>query len=224
MNPSQAFAGRGKDSKDARSMWTEKNTREHGLNDLKFWKSHRSPEPEEKRQHPDPEPPEPEDEAQRPATQFSFFSPGLEYAIHAPDLGSLAASHQPVHDLLETRELGDVWWLDAIAPSEKDIEWLSKVFAIHPLTTEDIGIQETREKIELFGHYYFVSLRSPHSNRKAGGGSGSSILNQYAIVFRGGIVSVTFYPSPHAGNVHSRIMEHKSHLALTSDWLCYALM
>lgn len=161
MNASRAFAGRGKDNKDARSMWTEKIPRGHGLSDLKFWKSHRSPASEEKRQDPDPEPPEPEDEAQRRTTQFSFFSPGLEYAIHAPDLGSLATSQQPVHELLETGELDDVWWLDAIAPSEEDIEWISKVFAIHPLTTEDIGIQETREKIELFGHYYFVSLRSP---------------------------------------------------------------
>jgi magnesium transporter len=147
----------------------------------------------------------------------------VEYAIHSNDLESLAASNQPVCDLLENGELGEVWWLDVTAPSEEDIDLLSKVFGIHPLTTEDIGIQETREKIELFGHYYFVSLRSSQPTPNSAG-MASSILNQYALIFQGGIISITFGPTPHAANVRSRIMEHKSHLALTSDWICYALM
>lgn len=224
----RAFADRGinanNDSNDdVRSIWSEKSTHIDGQNDLRFWKSnsqHSIPSPDDQR-HRGPD--APDDSPDRPTTQFSFYSPGLEYAIHASDLNSLATTHQSVSDLLENGEAGDVWWINAIAPSMEDIEWLSKVFGIHPLTTEDIGVQETREKIELFGHYYFVSLRSSHPNRRVGGTSWS-ILNQYALVFRGGIISVTFGPSPHAANVRSRIMEHKSHLALTSDWICYALM
>lgn len=224
----RAFADRGinanNDSNDdVRSIWSEKSTHIDGQNDLRFWKSnsqHSIPSADDQR-HRGPD--APDDSPDRPTTQFSFYSPGLEYAIHASDLNSFATTHQPVSDLLENGEAGDVWWIDATAPSMEDIEWLSKVFGIHPLTTEDIGVQETREKIELFGHYYFVSLRSSHPNRRAGGTSWS-ILNQYALVFRGGIISVTFGPSPHAANVRSRIMEHKSHLALTSDWICYALM
>lgn len=223
----RAFAGRrsndDNNNDDARSIWSEKSTRSDRRNDLRFWKSnsqHNVASPDDRRE---PDVNAPDEARHRPTTQFSFYSPGLEYAVHASDLSSLATSHQPVHDLLETGETGDVWWLDATAPSMEDIEWLSKVFGIHPLTTEDIEVQETREKIELFGHYYFVSLRSSHPNRIAGGTSWS-ILNQYALVFRGGIISVTFGPSPHAANVRSRIMEHKSHLALTSNWICYALM
>lgn len=210
---------------DSRSNWTEKNSPSIGLTDLQSWKSSIRRGRSTHKQRGDPEPFD--DGPCSTARHFSFFSPALEYAVHAPDLNSLVNSHQEVRELMETGEQEDVWWLDVTAPSTDDIEWLSRVFAIHPLTTEDIGIQETREKIELFGHYYFVSLRSSHPYRKDGarsGAPGSSILNQYALVFRSGLLSVTFAPNPHAGNVRSRIMEHKSHLALTSDWICYALM
>lgn len=210
---------------DSRSIWTEKDVQSNGLTDLRSWKSSIRREVSTHRQRGEPEPSD--DGPRSPARRFSFFSPALEHAVHAADLDSLISSHQEVRELMETGEQEDVWWLDVTAPSADDVDWLSRVFAIHPLTTEDIGIQETREKIELFGHYYFVSLRLSHTYRKAGARSaapGSSILNQYALVFRGGMLSVTFGPNPHAGNVRSRIMEHKSHLALTSDWICYALM
>lgn len=211
--------------RDSRSNWTEKSSRSNGMTDVRSWKSsfRRGGSTHEKRGNPESA----DDDPPTPARQFGYFSPTLEDVVCSPDLSSLVNSHEPVRKLMETGEQEDVWWLDVTAPSTDDMEWLSRVFAIHPLTAEDIGAQETREKIELFGHYYFVSLRLSHSHRRAGttlGAPGSSILNQYALVFKGGILSVTFGPSPHAGHVRSRIMEHKSHLALTSDWICYALM
>ena len=66
-----------------------------------------------------------------------------------------------------------------------------QVFAIHPLTTEDIQMEETREKIELFRNYYLVCFRSfdqdPYSPTYL------EPLNMYIIVFREGILSVSFY-------------------------------
>jgi Mg2+ and Co2+ transporter CorA len=63
-----------------------------------------------------------------------------------------------------------------------------KVFSIHPLTTEDIQMEESREKIELFRHYYFVCFRSfdqdPYSPTHL------EPLNMYIIVFREGTLSV----------------------------------
>ncbi|KAG8893453.1 CorA metal ion transporter, partial [Tulasnella sp. 408] len=55
------------------------------------------------------------------------------------------------------------WWLDVTCPTEEEMRMLSKVFAIHPLTTEDILMEEAREKIELFRNYYFFHFRgTPH--------------------------------------------------------------
>jgi magnesium transporter len=63
-------------------------------------------------------------------------------------------SRTAVLDVAETT----TWWLDVTAPTEDEMKMLSKVFSIHPLTTEDIMMEETREKIELFRNYYLVSL------------------------------------------------------------------
>ena len=63
------------------------------------------------------------------------------------------------------------------------------MFGIHPLTTEDILLEETREKIELFRNYYLVCFRSfdqdPYSQTYL------EPLNMYIIVFREGTLSVS---------------------------------
>lgn len=63
-----------------------------------------------------------------------------------------------------------------------------KVFSIHPLTTEDIQMEETREKIELFRNYYLVCFRSFEQDNMSP--TYLEPLNMYIIVFREGIVSV----------------------------------
>jgi magnesium transporter len=111
---------------------------------------------------------------------------------------------------------GDVesktWWLDVQSPTDEEMKMLSKVsisptrctpeglthlcskvFSIHPLTTEDIQMEETREKIELFRHYYLVCFRSfdqdPYSPMHL------EPLNMYIIVLREGTLSVSPNPS-----------------------------
>ena len=94
------------------------------------------------------------------------------------DLNTLSADH----DI-------NTWWLDVQNPTDEEMKMLSKVFSIHPLTTEDILMEETREKIELFRNYYLVCFRSfdqdPYSPTHL------EPLNMYIIVFREGILSVS---------------------------------
>jgi magnesium transporter len=52
------------------------------------------------------------------------------------------------------------WWLDVLSPTDAEMKVLSKTFGIHPLTAEDIMMQEAREKVELFRNYYFVNYRT----------------------------------------------------------------
>ena len=101
----------------------------------------------------------------------------------------------------------NTWWLDIQSPTDEEMKVLSKVitftffhvayilltrhpkvFFIHPLTTEDIQMEEAREKIELFRNYYLVCFRSfdqdPYSPTYL------EPLNMYIIVFREGILSV----------------------------------
>jgi len=96
-------------------------------------------------------------------------------------------------NVLNADQDANTWWLDVQSPTDEEMKMLSKVFSIHPLTTEDILMEETREKIELFRNYYLVCFRSfdqdPHSPTHL------EPLNMYIIVFREGILSVCAHPS-----------------------------
>ncbi|KAJ6157027.1 hypothetical protein N7497_005912 [Penicillium chrysogenum] len=124
---------------------------------------------------------------------------------------------------METGIHTGLWWLHVSTPSNEDIDALSRVLDIHPLTVEDIKTRELREKTEPFGPYYFVSLRLPQWPKMAIGSRASS-ANIYGIVFREGIISFTYGNNQHAAHVWSRIKKQQSQLSLTSDWICYALM
>ncbi|KAH6914793.1 manganese resistance protein MNR2 [Coprinopsis sp. MPI-PUGE-AT-0042] len=116
----------------------------------------------------------------------------------------------------------NTWWLDVMCPTDDEMKMLSKVFSIHPLTTEDILMEETREKIELFRNYYLVCFRSfdqdPYSPTYL------EPLNMYIIVFREGTLSFHFRPTPHPQNVRRRIKQLKDYISVTSDWISYALI
>lgn len=62
------------------------------------------------------------------------------------------------------------FWLDVLDPTEEEMKVLAKTFGLHPLTTEDIFLGETREKVEVFRQYYFMCFTSfdiVHERRKA---------------------------------------------------------
>jgi magnesium transporter len=92
---------------------------------------------------------------------------------------------------------------------------------------EDIEKQETREKIELFPAYYFACFRSFNTIKSDEAGNVATELdpfNVYVIVFREGTLSFSFAPNQHVGVVRKRITALKDYVALSSDWICYALM
>ncbi|KAG7661861.1 uncharacterized protein J8A68_004608, partial [[Candida] subhashii] len=90
--------------------------------------------------------------------RFSFFHSNSEETIHAPDFPSLVSPGQSVRDLFKNGE--ETWWLDCTCPTDAEMKMLAKAFGIHPLTAEDIRIQERREKVELFKNYYFVCFHT----------------------------------------------------------------
>lgn len=116
----------------------------------------------------------------------------------------------------------NTWWLDILSPTDAEMKVLAKVFGIHPLTIEDILMEETREKIELFRNYYLVCFRSfdqdPYSPTHL------EPLNMYIIVFREGTLSFHFRGTPHPQNVRRRIKQLKDFINVTSDWISYALI
>nr|ODN86160.1 magnesium transporter [Cryptococcus depauperatus CBS 7841] len=116
----------------------------------------------------------------------------------------------------------NTWWLDVLSPTDEEMRMLSKAFGIHPLTTEDILLEETREKIELFRNYYLVCFRS--FDQDCYSQTYLEPLNMYIIVFREGTLSFHFRGTPHPQRVRRRIKHLKDYISVTSDWISYALI
>jgi magnesium transporter len=115
-----------------------------------------------------------------------------------------------------------VWWLDVLCPTEPEMKVISKAFGIHPLTAEDIMLQEAREKVELFRHYYFVNYRSFDQDNNSD--NFLEPVDMYVVVFREGVLSFHFSKTPHPANVRRRIRQLKDYLILSSDWISYAII
>lgn len=115
-----------------------------------------------------------------------------------------------------------IWWLDVTCPTEAEMKVLSKSFGIHPLTAEDVMMQEQREKVELFRNYYFVTYRSFEQDTNSE--DHMEPVSMYVVVFREGVISFHFSQTPHPANVRRRIRQLKNYLILTTDWISYAII
>ncbi|KAG5287050.1 magnesium transporter ALR1 [Histoplasma ohiense] len=155
--------------------------------------------------------------------RFSFFSSEYQNTVHACELGGLVLEGETFRDLFQLGPDGGVWWLDVLDPTNDEVGAISRAFSIHPLTAEDIMMQEAREKVELFKQYYFVCFRTFYQIDKLSDDFLEPI-NTYMVVFREGIISFSYTENPHAGNVRKRISKLRDYVSLSSDWVCYAMI
>jgi magnesium transporter len=114
------------------------------------------------------------------------------------------------------------FWLDVLSPTDQEMRVLCKAFGIHALTSEDIMMQEAREKVELFRNYYFINYRTfeqdPNSEDYL------EPVNMYVCVFHHGIITFHFSQIPHPANVRRRIRQLTDYLILSADWISYAII
>ncbi|KAK5098744.1 CorA metal ion transporter [Lithohypha guttulata] len=114
------------------------------------------------------------------------------------------------------------FWLDVMSPTDAEMSVLQKAFGLHPLTKEDILMQEAREKVELFKNYYFINYRTFEQDTESE--DYLEPVNVYIVVFRYGILTFHFGQIPHPANVRRRIRQLKDYLILSSDWVGYAMI
>ncbi|KAH3682016.1 hypothetical protein WICPIJ_007008 [Wickerhamomyces pijperi] len=155
-----------------------------------------------------------------PPDRFSFFSSEGEETTHAPDIESLLKPGQTMKELFNNGK--STWWLDCVCPTDAEMKVLAKAFGIHPLTAEDIRMQETREKVELFKSYYFVCFHTFEADKESE--DFLEPINVYIVVFRHGILTFHFGPISHAANVRRRVRQLRDYVDVSADWLCYALI
>lgn len=152
--------------------------------------------------------------------RFSFFHSDNEETVHGPDIPLLLSNGQGARELFKN---GDgTWWLDCTCPTDAEMKTLAKAFGIHPLTAEDIRMQETREKVELFRSYYFVCFHTFEPDIESE--DYLEPINVYIVVFREGILTFHFSPISHPANVRRRVRQLREYVDVSADWLSYALI
>lgn len=152
--------------------------------------------------------------------RFSFFNSMNEETIHGPDIPSLFEEGQPVRSSFEPED--SIWWLDCTCPTDEEMKVLAKAFGIHPLTAEDIRMQETREKVEMFRNYYFVCFHTFETDSESE--DFLEPINVYIVVFRQGMLTVHFSAITNPANVRRRVRQLKDYVDMSADWLCYAMI
>jgi magnesium transporter len=152
--------------------------------------------------------------------RFSFFCSERDETVHSSDLKSLLGPGDTFRELF--RDGQPTWWLDCICPTDAEVKLISKAFGIHPLTAEDIRMQEPREKVELLRNYYFVCFQAFESDKESEDFLES--INIYIVVFRNGVLTFRFSPTSHGANVRRRVRQLREYVDVSADWLCYALI
>lgn len=88
---------------------------------------------------------------------MTYYSSAEPSTIHSRSISEIPEYNEGT--------LGDMmkkgcFWIDIHNPTDQEMRALCKAFRIHPLTVEDISMEEQREKCEVFMNYYFICFRS----------------------------------------------------------------
>jgi len=86
-----------------------------------------------------------------PVTKYQYLSEATDL-LQANELEGLSPAYT---DLLQ----GKNYWLNIVNPDEKDYLLLSDSYAVHDLSIADVREGNSEEKVEVFRHYTFISLR-----------------------------------------------------------------
>lgn len=177
---------------------------------------------------------------------FLSYSPTIKYTFYSTrtDLRQ-AWTLEALSEQADVREMFDAasqgsthecFWLDVTLPTSEDLHRMAQSFGIHPLSTEDIQMKDSREKCEVFELYLFICLRTCDqrflSSVNTGGdrrmSEASGPATMYLTVFKNFIISVHHEALPHIRRVLRRLysLRTSSHSTtfLTADWVAYSLL
>ncbi|KAJ3266222.1 CorA metal ion transporter [Chytriomyces hyalinus] len=157
---------------------------------------------------------------QQKSMRFMFHSDVTE-TVRSPlfETLPLASYESSIAEILQA----GTFWLDVCNPTAEEMNTLTRLFKIHPLSAEDIMTEETREKCEAFPNYYFIAIRTFDSDQFSA--TYMQPINVYIIVFRECVLSFHSQPIVHLNNVLNRVEQLKVYgLNISPDWLNYALI
>lgn len=151
--------------------------------------------------------------------RFSLFNTRDEHTAHAASILGLLGAASAASAFSNSGDL--TWWLDCRGITSNELSALAQAFGIHPLTAEDILVQEAREKFEVFDRYCFISF---HSFDTDASDAIARPKQFYMVAFTRGILTFHNDTVPHPANVRRRVRQLRKYFRVDANWLCYALI
>lgn len=173
----------------------------------------------------------------------------LSKAYYAYDPLQRFTFYSPSTDIVQRNILGEIrehlegdntsmYWLDICAPQVSDLHSIAELLRIHPLTIEDIQMDDSREKCEIYEEYVFVSVRTCASNYHRTSVTSKTYEDQqvsvdsdgtvslYILLFKDKVLSLHQQPIPHVRNALKRIYPLRAMTfgETTADWILYCLL
>jgi len=114
------------------------------------------------------------------------------------------------------------YWVDVLNPTSEQIEELQQALGFHPLTSEDLLLKGTREKLEEYPSYLYLVFnerqRVPNSNRYRD-------VNMNLLIFPPGIiVSIHLLPVKSLTQVMYHVQHGTMPADVTVDWVAYKFL
>ncbi|KAM0675936.1 CorA metal ion transporter [Gurleya vavrai] len=112
------------------------------------------------------------------------------------------------------------FWINIFNPSEKDLQVLANVFNIHDITLIDIRERNTEEKIEIFKHYTFISLKL----FSAANWKENEDIDFNILMFKDFIITTHDKPWGGIKDILNFLFLIGSHTTLFPDWVLYSVI
>lgn len=120
------------------------------------------------------------------------------------------------------------YWLDVVGATSLELSNLATLFRIHPLTIEDVQVQDDREKCEMFEEYLFIAVRTVDQTGPAicdeWGRQVPLPANVYVVLFADRVLTIHQSFLPHIPSVINRLERDRRFSELTADWIMYAIL
>ncbi|CAO3645543.1 unnamed protein product [Cunninghamella blakesleeana] len=150
--------------------------------------------------------------------RITYFSTAETSTIHARHICEIPPKGGSLSEMLKK----GCFWLDVLNPTDAEMKSICQAFRIHPLTEEDITMEEQREKCDVYHNYYFICFRSFEHDPSSP--FYLQPLAIYIVVLKEGVLTFHFKPTPHPHNVRKRIKQLRDYIKVTPDWICYGLL
>eukprot|EP00866_Antonospora_locustae_P001180 jgi/Antlo1/1180/1086 len=112
------------------------------------------------------------------------------------------------------------FWLNIFNPLEHDLRMLRELYDVHDISLNDIRDRDTEEKVEMFRHYTFISLRLCRLRRL----SPTEDIDFNILIFKNFVVTThdrTWTGINDIVNFLSLICEHTT---FSPDWVLYSIV